>query len=82
MKKARNLLLFAVVSILLAGAVGKASAERPLQVPLNQALVLEGGDAFGEVGPSLFCRSSPDPPPRSTRRYPATVQRVIQVRAE
>src|SRR5512143_661310 len=44
MKRVRNLPLLAALALLAALPIGSASAERPLQVPLNQALVLEGGE--------------------------------------
>jgi oligopeptide transport system substrate-binding protein len=45
MKRVRDLLIYAAVALLLTVSVGKASAEIPLQVPLDQALVLEGGES-------------------------------------
>jgi oligopeptide transport system substrate-binding protein len=44
MKRVRDLLLLASVLVLLGSAAGNVSAAQPLQVPLDQALVLEGGE--------------------------------------
>jgi oligopeptide transport system substrate-binding protein len=45
MKNLRNLLIFALVLVLLTSATRNASAQKLLQVPLNQALVLAGGES-------------------------------------
>ncbi len=45
MRRLRDLFLFAAAFVLLACTTGNASAGKPLQVPLNQALVLEGGES-------------------------------------
>ncbi len=45
MKIAHKLLILVMLLILIAGAAGNVSAHEPLQVPLNQALVLEGGQS-------------------------------------
>ncbi len=46
MKKLRNLITITVAFVLVVGGTGRASAAKSLQqVPLNQALVLEGGES-------------------------------------
>jgi oligopeptide transport system substrate-binding protein len=45
MTSLRSRVIFAAVLVLVAGRGGEVSAERPLQVPLNQALVLAGGES-------------------------------------
>lgn len=44
MKRVRSVIIIAILLTLLGGPTGKASAALPVQVPLNQALVLEGGE--------------------------------------
>jgi oligopeptide transport system substrate-binding protein len=45
MRNLRKLLILLVVFLMLAGAAGNASAERPFQMPLNQALVMAAGES-------------------------------------
>lgn len=45
MKSTLRLLIFVMLFILISGAAGSVSAQMPLQVPLNQALVLDGGQS-------------------------------------
>ncbi len=45
MKSLRSWLVCAALLVLMAGTAGSASAKKPFQVPLNQALVREGGES-------------------------------------
>lgn len=45
MKTIRRLVILALLFLLIAGRPAQASAQSPFQVPLNQALVLEGGES-------------------------------------
>src|SRR5512135_2081269 len=45
MSRVRDALLAALLIVLLAASTGSAAAQPPVQVPLNQALVLEGGES-------------------------------------
>src|SRR5512140_1724793 len=45
MNRGCKLLLVLLLAGLLAGSAGRAAAQPPVQVPLNQALVLEGGES-------------------------------------
>ncbi len=45
MNRVRELLLVLLLAGLLAGSAGSAAAQPPAQVPLNEALVLEGGES-------------------------------------